>query len=139
MRRFVTALAALVLLVTLYAGFRPLGPVPPLGRLLNPADGVWSAAATASHPGEASGRIPALGAGVRVLYDDRGVPHIFASSTLDAVVHTSVLNRKPAVVVKRVLAAVPAACQPTATWQTHPSPPGRAAQLLQQWQGGGQR
>ena len=85
MGRLVTALAAVVLMVMLYAGFRPLGPVPPLGRLLNPADGFWSAAATASHPGASSGRIPALGAGVRVIYDDRGVPHIFASSTLDAV------------------------------------------------------
>ena len=85
MRRLPTALAALVLVVLLYAGFRPLGPVPPLGRLLNPADGFWSAAATATLPREAAGRIPALGAGVRVIYDDRGVPHIFASSTLDAV------------------------------------------------------
>jgi penicillin amidase len=35
-------------------------------------------------PGDATGEIPALGAEVRVVYDDRGVPHIFATTENDA-------------------------------------------------------
>jgi penicillin amidase len=35
-------------------------------------------------PASADGRVPGLGADVRVLYDDRAVPHIFATTTDDA-------------------------------------------------------
>lgn len=77
-------LAALVLVLLLAAGARSLGPLPPLGGLLDPTRGVWAAALTADLPPSARARIPGLVGEVRVVYDDRSVPHIFASTPEDA-------------------------------------------------------
>jgi penicillin amidase len=85
MSRLLTAAAAVVLALLLYAGFRSLGPAPPLGAFLDPARGVWATAATVELPRQATARVPGLGAETRVLYDRRGVPHIFASTVEDAV------------------------------------------------------
>jgi penicillin amidase len=82
--RPVTALAALLLAALLAVGARATGPVPALGALLDPARGVWGAAASAELPRQSTGRIPGLGARVRVVYDDRAVPHIFADTEEDA-------------------------------------------------------
>ncbi|MDX1548196.1 MAG: penicillin acylase family protein, partial [Rhodothermales bacterium] len=60
--------------------------LPPLGDLLDPADGLYRTARRAVPPAEAEVSLPALDAPVTVLLDDRGVPHIFASSDRDAVV-----------------------------------------------------
>jgi penicillin amidase len=75
------ALAAL--LVTGYLGARPVGPLPALGPLLDPANGLWASARNAELPPLAEGTIPGLTAPVDVTYDDRGVPHIFAANTAD--------------------------------------------------------
>ena len=80
-----TTLATLVLGGTLWAGARPIGPLPPLGGLLDPANGAWAAAAAAELPAEQRAGITGLGGDVRVEYDDRGVPHIFAPSEEDAI------------------------------------------------------
>lgn len=77
-------LPAVLLVVLLYAGFRPIGPVPPLGPLLDPANGVWASAAATNFPARQRAVIPAVHDSVLVLIDDRGVPHIFASSESDA-------------------------------------------------------
>ena len=61
-----------------------MGPAPPLGSFLDPANGVWSLARSAEFPPRAQATLPGLGAPVRVLYDDRGVPHVFAASETDA-------------------------------------------------------
>lgn len=78
-------LSAVSLLLLLMAGGRRLGPLPPLGPLLDPVHGVWSVASQAELPRQASGRVPGLSAPVRVIYDDRGVPHIFAAAEEDAI------------------------------------------------------
>ncbi|HEU4566114.1 MAG TPA: penicillin acylase family protein [Gemmatimonadaceae bacterium] len=78
------ALAAVLLALGLYAGARRVGPLPPLGPLLDPANGAWALAATAELPREERADIPGLGASVRVIYDDRAVPHIFAATESDA-------------------------------------------------------
>ena len=79
------ALAAVVLAALLWTGARGAGSLPPLGNLLDPANGAWAAARFADLPRTASPRIPNLEASVEVRYDRRGVPHIFASSVTDAV------------------------------------------------------
>ncbi len=61
-----------------------MAPLPPLGPLLDPVRGVWALAASAEFPAEASSRIPGLAGTVRVVYDDRAVPHVFAATELDA-------------------------------------------------------
>lgn len=73
-----------LLAVGLFAGARRIGPVPALGPFLDPVGGVWAVATHAALPRQATATLPGLGADVRVLYDDRGVPHIFASTSQDA-------------------------------------------------------
>ncbi len=62
----------------------PLGPLPPLGPLLDPASGVWAVARSAILPASATARLPGLDGPVSVVYDRRGVPHIFAETEADA-------------------------------------------------------
>ncbi len=75
---------ALLLGAALTVGLRPVGPLPPLGLLLDPQHGAWALARSAEHPAEHEVNIPSLSAPVEVRYDDRGVPHIFANNLLDA-------------------------------------------------------
>ena len=77
-------IAAVVLAALVYAGFRSVGPVPPLGPLLDPANGAWALAAAVNFPAVQTRDIPGLAKPVRVVFDDRGVPHIFAANELDA-------------------------------------------------------
>ncbi|HUQ20486.1 MAG TPA: penicillin acylase family protein [Gemmatimonadaceae bacterium] len=79
-----TGIAALLLAALLFTGFRSVGPVPPLGRLLDPANGVWATARAADLPAMEQERIPGLTKPVEVVFDDRGVPHIFAATEDDA-------------------------------------------------------
>jgi acyl-homoserine lactone acylase PvdQ len=77
--------AATGLLGGLVVGGRAIGGVPALGPLLDPVHGILASAATAElAPGE-SQALGGLGDSVVVRYDDRGVPHVFARRTLDAV------------------------------------------------------
>jgi penicillin G amidase len=78
-------LAGLLLLAGLvWAGVRGAGALPPLGPLVDPVRGAWGLAASADLPPHDAAEVPGLDAGVRVVYDDRAVPHIFARSELDA-------------------------------------------------------
>jgi len=80
--RFIVAL--LVLAGGLFVGARSIGPAPALGPFLEPAHGVWSLARSAKMPAHADARIPGLRDSVQVVYDDRAVPHVFASNEEDA-------------------------------------------------------
>ena len=84
MRALTAVTAAIVLAIALYVGATPIGPVPAIGPLLDPANGIWNVAATADLPRRSSARIPGLTAPVHVIYDDRAVPHIFAATEEDA-------------------------------------------------------
>ena len=79
-----TGLAAILLAALLFTGFRPVGKLPAIGALLDPANGVWATARTANLSPLDHGRIPGLGKTVQVVFDDRSVPHIFAASEEDA-------------------------------------------------------
>ena len=82
--RLARALALLLLAGLLWVGARGAPAVPPVGPLLEPVRGVWALARSAELPPTAEARISGLGGEVRVLYDDRAVPHIFAATELDA-------------------------------------------------------
>jgi len=77
-------IAAVVLAAVLHVGFRRVGPLPPLGDILDPINGSWSVAAVAELPDREALTIPQLDGPVEVVYDDRGVPHIFAMTSEDA-------------------------------------------------------
>ncbi len=74
----------MLLAATSYIALRPVGPLPALGAFLDPVHGVWSTPSTAELPVDASAAMVGLDAETRVIYDDRAVPHIFATSVRDA-------------------------------------------------------
>jgi penicillin amidase len=76
--------AALALAGALHVGFRPTYGAPALGPFLDPANGFWALARSASFPRRHEERLTGVTAPVEVRYDDRGVPHIFASDEFDA-------------------------------------------------------
>lgn len=78
------AASSAVLALLVLAGSRRTGPLPPLGPLLDPVHGIWGAAYSTRLPRSAEAAIPGLTGPVRVVYDDRRVPHVFASTVPDA-------------------------------------------------------
>ena len=79
------ALASLTLgVVTTWVGVRGAGPLPPLNAVLSPAIGVWTNTLD-DLPREAAADLPGLNGPVDIRYDQRSVPHIFATADLDAV------------------------------------------------------
>ena len=77
-------LPAVLLAGLLYAGFKPIGPLPPIGSLIDPANGVWASAAATKFPARQRAALPGMRDSVLVMIDDRGVPHIFAANEEDA-------------------------------------------------------
>lgn len=74
----------MLLAALLYVGARRTGPLPPLGAFLDPHRGLWSVAARGEPVGRQTVGLPGLGRSVEVVFDDRGVPHVFASRVEDA-------------------------------------------------------
>lgn len=81
--RMILALAGLV--AGGWIGLKGVSPVPPLGPLLDPVNGAWAAGARGELPVDAMAAIPNLAGPVEVRYDQRGVPHLFATTELDAI------------------------------------------------------
>ncbi len=84
MRLLRLVISLIVLVVVLVLGAFGAGPIPPLGALLDPWNGIWAVTRSANLPPAATAAIPGLRDTVRVVYDDRAVPHIFARSADDA-------------------------------------------------------
>jgi len=84
MRKITSIVSFVALAAALYLGAMSVGPVPPLGGFLNPTTGIWSVAGTAELPEEQTVTLTGFSADVEVKYDDRGVPHIFATTEADA-------------------------------------------------------
>jgi penicillin amidase len=67
------------------------GPVPPLGKFLDPFNGFWANARNADKiPGTLD--LPGLQREVKVLYDDILIPHIFASTEDDLYLATGYVH-----------------------------------------------
>src|SRR5689334_7698808 len=84
MKALVRLLELAVAAALIYLVATPLGRLPPLGGLLDPANGVWAVARRANLPATARSRIPGLQGPVNVAFDERAVPHIFAATEDDA-------------------------------------------------------
>jgi penicillin amidase len=61
----------------------PLGPLPPLGSLLDPTTGLWSVAFGGRALQSQTIRVPGLSAPVTIVRDVTGVPHIYAQNAAD--------------------------------------------------------
>ncbi|HYW49462.1 MAG TPA: penicillin acylase family protein, partial [Gemmatimonadaceae bacterium] len=64
-------------------GVRTAG-IPPIGALLDPVHGAVAAIRDGDLPTDEKRQLTGLDADARVLYDVRGVPHVFAGNTRDA-------------------------------------------------------
>jgi penicillin amidase len=85
MAKLVSAVSLLALgAAATWAGTQGVGAVPPLNALLSPAVGLWANAQN-DLPASATAAIPGMSGAVDVRYDRRSVPHIFATTELDAV------------------------------------------------------
>lgn len=60
-----------------------LGPLPPMGKLLNPATGLWANAESNAKPADEQYNLAGLKAEVKVHFDERMVPHVFAQNDED--------------------------------------------------------
>ena len=79
----VSAIALAAITFVAARGIRAAG-VPPLGPLLDPVHGAAASLRVADLPADERAVLTGLGADVRVLFDVRGVPHVFAGNTRDA-------------------------------------------------------
>ncbi len=76
--------SASIFVLCLVGGAHRFVPAPALGPFLDPANGVWALTRYAEHSANSTASIEGLGADVKIVYDDRAVPHIFATSEEDA-------------------------------------------------------
>lgn len=84
MRRSLSLLWTLPAVALLALSGSRLGSLPAIGSLLDPWAGIWSVARNADPAGEQVAAIPSLALPVEGLVDQRGVPHLFAATDLDA-------------------------------------------------------
>ncbi len=75
--------ALLITSTLLYAFNTRIASVPPLGKFLDPAKGIWQTALIEDIPSEEILQLPGLTGTVTIHFNDRGVPHIFAENDHD--------------------------------------------------------
>lgn len=76
-------IALIVSSVLIYSLNTRISSVPPLGKFLDPVSGIWQTALIQDIPADETLEIPGLSGEVTVVYNDRGVPHIFAQNDQD--------------------------------------------------------
>lgn len=70
-----------------------LGPAPPVGPFLNPFSGFWRNMESGTFQAEEL-RVPGLQGPVRVVFDDRRIPHVFAQNDHDLYVAQGYLTAR---------------------------------------------
>jgi penicillin amidase len=83
MRRFAAILVLVISVVVIALLDRPLGPLPALGRLLDPMNGCWASAERTGKKFDLDLALDGLRAPVSVRFDERLVPHIYAKNDHD--------------------------------------------------------
>lgn len=82
--KFSLSLVLTIALVLLLSWHHPLGtPLPPIGNFFSPFTGFWQNAEPTSAPKAQLLEFPNLKGEVRIVFDKRLVPHIFADSLTD--------------------------------------------------------
>ncbi|MBK8505019.1 MAG: penicillin acylase family protein [Saprospiraceae bacterium] len=97
-RLWSVVLPALLLTGYVFLLHRPIatsgGTLPPIGKFFNPFSGFWQNAEAIDGFKEEELKLPGLHAPVSIVYDERLVPHIFASNEEDAVMTQGYLHAK---------------------------------------------
>ena len=84
MKKWIPALISLVVTISVITALNTrIGSIPPLGKFLDPIGGVWRNALIPDIPGDHDLLLPGVREGVRIIYNDRAVPHIFAENDYD--------------------------------------------------------
>jgi penicillin amidase len=83
MKFFKAFLVLAVTLLLIWALQNKIGPLPPLGKLLNPATGFWQNAEGRDINPSQSLHLPGLQDEVTIAYDEHMIPHIFAKNDHD--------------------------------------------------------
>jgi penicillin amidase len=83
MNIFKAVIGIAVTMVLIWALETKFGPVPPVGRFLNPATGFWQNAESKSGSDTKELRLDGLKDQVIIKYDDNHIPHIFAKNDHD--------------------------------------------------------
>lgn len=78
---FLSSMAITVALV--YTLDTRIGTIPPLGKFLDPVNGVWHNARITALPENQEVLIPGIRDEIRIVFNERGVPHIFAKNDHD--------------------------------------------------------
>ena len=81
----------LIIIVLLSSGF---GKAPPFGKFLSPQHGFWQNAEPVTQNYSADILIPTIGHSIEIYFDERLVPHIFASDESDAFFAQGYLHAK---------------------------------------------
>ena len=81
-----TIVSAVTLAATVFVCARGVSAagIPPIGPLLDPVQGAAASVRYGDLPTTESAALPGLSATTRVLFDVRGVPHVYAANTRDA-------------------------------------------------------
>lgn len=83
-KAFLSIAFTLILIWVLQRKFEtPVGPIPPLGNFLSPADGFWQNAESKNILTTTHLMLPGLTGKVTVKYDENRIPHIFAENEHD--------------------------------------------------------
>jgi penicillin amidase len=82
--KFIKAFLSIALtLALIWALQTKIGPVPPIGRFLSPADGFWQNAESKNILTNTHLMLPGLTGKVTIKYDENRIPHIFAENEHD--------------------------------------------------------
>lgn len=76
-------LSVLFLSVFIFLGQWGWAPLPPLGLMLNPFNGIWRNSPASYVQGENETSVSGLKAGVEISWDEHGIPHVFANNNHD--------------------------------------------------------
>jgi len=79
--RFLLSSSAAIILIVLLSN--PLGQLPPLGKFLDPVKGIWQNGLIADVPSDKTIQINGITDEVKIVFNERGVPHIFAENNYD--------------------------------------------------------
>jgi penicillin amidase len=96
MNLFKKVFPLLLTLCVTYGLSNSWGTIPPFGKLLSPFHGFWqnAEAPDSGEPTEEMLQIPGLEKEVKVVYDEMGIPHIFAENDHDLYVAQGYLTAK---------------------------------------------
>jgi len=83
--KFLVVLAVTVLFILLFNWHNPFGsPVPAVGAFFSPNEGFWQNARMRDMPDQQDFELAGAEDSIRVIFDERLVPHIFAQNIQDA-------------------------------------------------------